>query len=110
MGRCRAQIVIASGEFSANTVRLTPCRAGDIGAHGAKGGLKCLYSLAKAILSKDGIKQVSFLPMMIDKQYRPEVLRNGDPRFHDMVDYMEWASDGFSHKFTVDGDQVVVEV
>ncbi len=64
--------------------------------------------LAKAIVSKEGVKRVSFLPMMIDKQYRPEALRNGDPRFADVLQYMEWVSDGFDHRFTVDGDEVVV--
>jgi hypothetical protein len=65
--------------------------------------------MAKAILTKDGIKSVSFLPMMIDQQYRPEVLHHGDLRFHDMVHYMEWASEGFAHRFTIDGDEVVIE-
>lgn len=38
--------------------------------------------MAKAILTKQGVKEVYFLPMMmIDTKYRPEVLRNGDPRF-----------------------------
>jgi len=64
--------------------------------------------LAKAILTKEGVKQVSFLPMMIDKRYRPEVLKKGDARFDDMVNYMDWASDGFDHKFTVDGDEVKI--
>ena len=64
--------------------------------------------LAKAIFTKSGVKRVSFLPMMIDKLYRPEVLRNGDPRFDDMVRYMDWASEGFDHKFAVRGDEVVI--
>lgn len=64
--------------------------------------------LAKAVLSKEGVERASFLPMMIDKQYRPEVLRNGDPRFSEMVRYMEWASDGFDHAFAVERDEVVV--
>lgn len=64
--------------------------------------------MVKAILSKDGVKRVSFLPMMIDRQYRPEVLHQGDPRFDDMVRYMDWASEGFDHQFTVDGDEVVI--
>ncbi|MBI4192992.1 MAG: CapA family protein [Betaproteobacteria bacterium] len=64
--------------------------------------------LAKAVLSKEGVKRVSFLPMMMDKQYRTEVLRNGDPRFSDMLRYMQWVSEGFDHEFTVDGDEVVV--
>jgi len=64
--------------------------------------------MAKAILTRNGVKEVSFLPMMIDTQYRPEVLRNGDPRFDDMVKYMDWASEGFDHKFEVVGDEVKI--
>ena len=64
--------------------------------------------LAKAVFTKDGVKSVSFLPMMIDEQYRPEVLRAGDPRFDDMVRYMDWASEGFDHTLhACDGDEVV---
>ena len=51
---------------------------------------------------------MSYLPMLIDRQYRPEVLRAGDPRFDDMVAYMEWASEGFEHVFTCRGDEVLV--
>ncbi len=65
--------------------------------------------MAKAIFAKDGVKSVSFIPMLIDRQYRPEVLHNGDPRFDDAVRYMEWASDGFAHRFTVDGDEVRID-
>ena len=64
--------------------------------------------LAKAIFTKDGVKSVSFLPMMIDRQYRPEVLHAGDRRFDDMVAYMEWASEGFDHSFARRGDEILV--
>ena len=64
--------------------------------------------LAKAVFAKDGVKSVSFLPMMIDELYRPEVLRAGDPRFDDMVRYMDWASEGFDHSSRVRGDEVIV--
>ena len=66
--------------------------------------------LAKARLSSAGVKQVSFLPMMIDSQYRPEVLQSSDPRFLAMLRYMEWVSEGFDHHFTVEGDEVVIAV
>ena len=46
--------------------------------------------------------------MIIDTLYRPEVLRRDDPRFDDMMWYMDWASIGFDHKFTVEGDEAVV--
>jgi len=64
--------------------------------------------IAKAVLSKRGVDKVSFLPVLIDKQLRPEILKHGDPRFDDMVNYMDWASEGFEHRFKVEGDEVVV--
>ena len=64
--------------------------------------------LAKATFTKAGVRSVSFLPMMIDKLYRPEVLQGADPRFDDMVRYMEWASEGFEHAFTRRGDEIFV--
>lgn len=64
--------------------------------------------IAKAVLARDGVKRVSFLPVLIDKQLRPEVLRRGDPRFDDAVGFMEWVSEGFDHKFSVEGDEVLV--
>jgi len=64
--------------------------------------------IAKAVLARDGVKRVSFLPVLIDKQLRPEVLRGGDPRFDDAVRFMEWVSEDFDHRFTVDGDEVLV--
>ena len=64
--------------------------------------------LAKAVFAKDGVRSVSFLPMMIDRQYRPEVLNAGDPRFDDMTAYMEWASEGFDHAFSRRGDEIMV--
>jgi poly-gamma-glutamate capsule biosynthesis protein CapA/YwtB (metallophosphatase superfamily) len=63
--------------------------------------------IAKASLSKTG-HRVSFLPVIIDKQLRPEILRNGDPRFDEMVRYMDWASEDYEHAFRVEGDEVVV--
>jgi poly-gamma-glutamate capsule biosynthesis protein CapA/YwtB (metallophosphatase superfamily) len=63
--------------------------------------------VAKAVISKDGIR-TSFLPTLIDTQLRPEILHASDPRFDDMVRYMEWASEGFTHYFAVDGDEVAI--
>ena len=64
--------------------------------------------LAKAVFGKDGVRSVSYLPMLIDRQYRPEVLRADDPRFDDMLAYMEWVSEGFEHVFTCCGDEILV--
>lgn len=64
--------------------------------------------IARAVLAREGVKRVSFLPVLIDKQLRPEVLRRADPRFNDALRFMEWVSEGFDHRFTVEGDEVVV--
>jgi hypothetical protein len=64
--------------------------------------------IAKAVLSREGVQRVSFLPVLIDKQLRPEVLRRGDPRFDDALRFMEWVSEGFDHKFSIEGDEVLV--
>ena len=64
--------------------------------------------IAKALLSRKGVEQVSFLPVLIDPSLRPEVLRQGDERFADAVAYMRWASEGFGVDMQVEGDEVLV--
>jgi len=64
--------------------------------------------IAKWVLTPGGVRRVSFLPVLIDKQLRPEVLRSGDPRFDDAIRFMEWVSEGFDHQFAVEGDEVVI--
>jgi hypothetical protein len=63
--------------------------------------------VAKAVISEDGIR-TSFLPTLIDTQLRPEILHAGDPRFTEMLRYMEWASEGFTHHFAVNGGEVAI--
>ena len=72
-------------------------------------GKACTLSLlAKAQISRDGRVRASFLPMAIDKKYRPEVLRRSDPRFAEVLAYMEWVSEDMPHRFVVEGDEVLV--
>jgi poly-gamma-glutamate synthesis protein (capsule biosynthesis protein) len=64
--------------------------------------------IAKARVSRGGVQEVSFLPVLIDKRLRPEALRHDDARFDDMVRYMDWASEGFDHHFTRRGDEMII--
>jgi len=64
--------------------------------------------IAKAVIANDGVKRVSFLPVLIDKRLRPEVLRRGDVRFDEAVRFMEWVSEDFDHNFKIEGDEVLV--
>ncbi len=72
------------------------------------GRASTLSLLAKVRVSKAGVHRVSFLPMTFDKRYRPEVLRSGDPRFAQVLAYMEWASEDMPHRFATEGDEVIV--
>ena len=64
--------------------------------------------IAKAQLTKAGVQRVAFLPVLIDKALRPEVLKASDPRFDDAVKYMRWASEGYAPAFRIEGDEVRV--
>lgn len=64
--------------------------------------------MAKAIIGQKGIEKVSFLPVLIDKKLRPEVLRNGDARFQEALQFMEWVSEDFDHQFKVEGDEILI--
>ena len=64
--------------------------------------------IAKAVITKTGVQKTSFLPVLIDKQLRPEVLKRGDTRFDDTVRFMQWVSEDFDCRFVVEGDEVVV--
>lgn len=72
-------------------------------------GKNCTLSLlAKAVFTRDAIQRVSFLPMAMDARNCPQVLKRGDPMFDRVVEYLEWASEDMPHRFTVEGDEVVV--
>ncbi|NYE23152.1 CapA family protein [Pigmentiphaga litoralis] len=72
-------------------------------------GEACTLSLmVKVDVTPEGVQRVAFLPMSFDTSYRPEILRHDDPRFDVIVNYLEWVSEDMPHRFTVDGDEVVV--
>ena len=65
--------------------------------------------IAKAVLGPKGVERASFLPVLIDRKLRPEILKAGDPRFDDALAYMSWASEGYGAKLRADGDEVVIQ-
>ncbi len=66
--------------------------------------------LVNCILSKKGVEQVSFVPVMINKQAQPETLTHDDKRSSEVIDYMKWLcqDQGLKAKFSVEGDEVVI--
>ena len=65
--------------------------------------------IAKAVFTRAGVEQVSFLPVQIDRELRPEVLRHGDPRFETVVNFMDSVSEDYNHRFTIEGNEVVIQ-
>ena len=66
--------------------------------------------LAKCMVSGKKIQWVSFLPVYIDGQARPSVLRHDEARFDEVVEYVKTisADQGLLTKFVRDGDEIVV--
>jgi hypothetical protein len=65
--------------------------------------------VARLDIGRNGVQRAAFLPVMIDKKLRPEILRASDPRFADMVAYMDRVSDGYPHTFSIKNDEVWIE-
>ena len=65
--------------------------------------------VAKAVIGKQGIEKVSFLPTFITPQAQPYVVAPDDPKFQEILKWTEWVSDHHPHKFRVEGNEVVVD-
>jgi len=65
-------------------------------------------TLIVKLLWRDGKAEVSFLPAFINNDARPEVLSAGDPRFADVVGYLETisATADLDVAYEVSGDEV----
>lgn len=65
--------------------------------------------VAKVEVSKNGVENAAFLPMVVNKDYKPEVLKN-DERGREVADYVEKISReaGLSASFQWQGDEVLV--
>jgi hypothetical protein len=74
------------------------------GLHGRKS------LIARAVISKNGLEETSFVPCVIDNKWRPKPLQPRDPMFGDVLNFMEWASEGYSHHFDVKEDGRVVVI
>jgi hypothetical protein len=66
--------------------------------------------IARAVIAKQGIKRISFLPAFINPQAQPAVVPPDDPKFAEIHEYVEWLSDMYQTKFRVQGDEIVVDM
>ncbi len=66
--------------------------------------------VAKCSIADRHIRRVSFLPVYINRQSQPEVLVSSDPRFDEVVGYLDeiTTDQGLGTMYTVEGDEVVI--
>jgi len=67
--------------------------------------------IAKGVIYEKRIRRVSFIPVYLNLQSEPEVLKSGDGRFGEVVQYVERITkdEGLDTRFGREGDEVVVE-
>jgi len=65
--------------------------------------------LVKVILSKDGVVGVSMLPAYFNEKTQLEAANQENPRFNEILRYMEWVSDQFPHSFRVQANEIVIQ-
>lgn len=64
--------------------------------------------VVKCIVSKERIQRVSFLPVFINNQGRPEILKRQDKRSLEVFNYMNDLCKEFGTKLSFDGDEVLI--
>jgi poly-gamma-glutamate synthesis protein (capsule biosynthesis protein) len=64
--------------------------------------------IVRATISDGAVSRVTFQPTLINDMSQPVPLESTTEDFDDVLGYMDWVSDDFSHCFVVDGDEVVV--
>lgn len=68
-----------------------------------------MTTVPKIVMSKKGVERVSFLPAYINPRAQPYAVGAGDPKFKQILEFVEWVSDQHPHKLRVEGNEVVVE-
>ncbi|MBI4331900.1 MAG: CapA family protein [Chloroflexi bacterium] len=64
--------------------------------------------MARCEITREGIQRVSFLPTWINQRAEPEILSRKDPRFQEVLEYVQTWSKELGTTLTPEGDQVVV--
>jgi poly-gamma-glutamate synthesis protein (capsule biosynthesis protein) len=66
--------------------------------------------ILRAEIGKGGVAGLAFYPAMINNNAQPEVLAPDDPRFMEVVDYLQWCCEeqNLNARFETDGDRVSI--
>jgi len=66
--------------------------------------------ILRAQIDTNGVTALQFYPAMINNNAQPEVLAPSDPRFAEVVEYLQWCCEdqGLSARFDINGDKVSI--
>lgn len=65
--------------------------------------------VAQAVIGRKGLERVPLLPAFINHRAQLYVVTPDDLKFKEILAYTEWLSDQHAHKFSVEGNDVVVD-
>ena len=66
--------------------------------------------LPKLTITKSGITRVALSPAMINKQAQPIPVAPGEPDFDKVLQKLQWVSDSYETGFSVEGDEILVDI
>jgi poly-gamma-glutamate capsule biosynthesis protein CapA/YwtB (metallophosphatase superfamily) len=66
-----------------------------------------LSTVAEINLSKEGTVDTQFLPIYLESG-RPMPVRQGDPKFEEIVEFLQWSSERFGTKWELNGDKLIL--
>jgi poly-gamma-glutamate synthesis protein (capsule biosynthesis protein) len=66
--------------------------------------------IVSTTIAGGAVRNVSFIPTMINDLSQPVPLAPGDPEFQEVLSYLDWASSEFDHEFIVEDGRVTVSV
>ncbi|MBI4333001.1 MAG: CapA family protein [Chloroflexi bacterium] len=64
--------------------------------------------MVKCVIGKEGVRRLSFLPAYTNQRAEPEFLSRNDPRFQEVLRYVEPQCKQLGTSLSVEGDEVVV--
>jgi hypothetical protein len=67
--------------------------------------------IVKCVLRADGTPRITLLPLHIGKTSQPEILKANDPRFNEVLAYLEryTGSQGLNARYSISGDEICLE-
>ena len=68
-----------------------------------------LSVIPEVILNKGGKVSVSFVPVYLEEESKPRVVKPGDPLFEEIIEFQTWSSEPFNTQWEVKGERLFLK-